>query len=292
MVRFVVQNQQPRAKLEIRKLVFKDLRESLFRLVFDRLAVRRFPNDVAVERAFFVALQRARLEGVVIRDDDAGVDAVEPRLHAARHKVALRVIVGALEFAGMRFIHEQHAQAVFDGDAGRDNEKIIREARVMAIFLPVEIMVQQQRGHHDGLARAGRHFEGDARQMLLRLVADAPLRLRDSAQNVLPDVRFCGDFVQPNRRFNRLALREKEGQMPLRIAKPKIQKLQRYPRDVSIWLAAPRADLAAHQIHQLGIVILPEIVDLKRRRLRPLLNRNRGDRRREDSAPARRPVII
>ncbi len=96
----------------------------------------------------------AQLEGVVVGDDDLGlVEVVE---HVARDELAAGVV--AVGVVGL-----QDAQAVLDGEAGRDD----RGSRAVNCLLPgaahgVDRLPGDQHRHHGGLAGAGGELQRQA----------------------------------------------------------------------------------------------------------------------------------
>src|SRR5439155_26632800 len=75
----------------------------------------------------------------------------------------------------VRVGREQDAEAVADGDAGRDDEEGVGEPLVVRVAALVEHLPGDEHGHHDRLAAAGRHLARDAEQVgprLLRLLPE------------------------------------------------------------------------------------------------------------------------
>ena len=95
----------------------------------------------------------AQQEGVEVGDHDLG--AVEPFHQLGRHHVELAVVVVGV-------VGQQHAQAVADGDARRDDEERVAEAGVLRVVDLVERVPGDEHRHDHRLAAAGGHLEGHA----------------------------------------------------------------------------------------------------------------------------------
>ena len=90
-----------------------------------------------------------------VGDDELGL--VQFLRQVRRNQVHLGVVVVGI-------IGQQHAQAVADGDARRDNQKRIGETRILGVGQLVQRLPGDQHGHDEGLAGAGGHLEGNAEQ--------------------------------------------------------------------------------------------------------------------------------
>ena len=99
-------------------------------------------------------------------------------------------------------------------------------------------MVGDERAHDDRLASAGGHLEGDAREIVDGVAIDG-LRTGDFAESVLAGIGFFGDLVEPNGRFDGLALREKEMIFASRVEKPEVQQFLGDAGGVGIGGVAP-----------------------------------------------------
>ena len=95
----------------------------------------------------------AEQERVEVGDDDLG--ARQLLAVKFRHDVELAVVV-------LWIVGQQDAQAIADGDAGRDDQEGIGKAVVLRLRELVEGVPCDQHRHHDGLAAAGGHLERDA----------------------------------------------------------------------------------------------------------------------------------
>ena len=155
-------------------------------------------------------------------------------------------------------------------------------------------MVQHQHAHDDGFARAGRHFESDARQLLLGDAADGVLRLAQPTGDVLADVAAAGDFVEPHGGFDRLALGEKElaHRVTIRVSEPEAEQFERHPRRARIARFAPLPHLRPDEIDQKIAILAGQIVDLEDGALNTLTRRNRLNVGREDASAAADVVVI
>ena len=112
-------------------------------------------------------------------------------------------VVGAIVIACV--IGQQHAQPVADRDAGCDDEKGVGEARVLRVGQLVERLPGDQHGHHEGLARAGCHLEGDTVQEWVGVLVGCSQAVFDPGVAVL-----AGDLGQVDGGLQRLDLAEEE----------------------------------------------------------------------------------
>ena len=116
------------------------------------------------------------------------------------HEVALAVVV-------VRVVGQQHAQAVADGDAGRDDEEARRRtgaswglASLLSVCQAMSIAMTTV------LPRAGRHLEGDAEEAgVVRRRSPRGAALLDPGVAVL-----AGDLGEVDGRLERLDLAEEE----------------------------------------------------------------------------------
>src|SRR6185437_13739065 len=187
-----------------------------------------------------------------------------------------------------------HAESVANRDARRNQEKVVGEADIVPILSTIEIMVSDERTHDDGLARTRRHLECNAWKIVFRRSGNFPCFFKLS-KNVLADVRFLGDFVEPNRGLNRFALGEEEGLCGIasRIEEPKIKQLTCDARRLRIFSLPPYAHLAAEQIDDMIAMLgRGHFVKPHQLALRALTNGNRLDFRPEDAASLDRTRII
>ena len=121
----------------------------------------------------------AQLEGVVVGDDDLRLFQIGE--HVARDQLAASVVA-------VRIVRLQHAQAVLDGDAGRDHQEAARESAALRPADRVDGLPGDQHRHDGGLSGAGRQLERQpgevrvgvvvgVRQMVEEILAD-PARAR------------------------------------------------------------------------------------------------------------------
>jgi hypothetical protein len=94
--------------------------------------------------------------------------------------------------AGWRvaLVRHQDIEAVADGDAGGEDQEVIDVAGVVAVFAPVEVVVEDQAGHDHGLAAAGGHLEGHPGQMAGGVVAGVACRCRNWVWRCVPVFDF------------------------------------------------------------------------------------------------------
>ena len=142
-------------------------------------------------------LQRlARLEGVVVGDDDLG--AVDVRQHVRRDQFPAFVIA-------VRVVGLQDAQAVSDGDAGRHHEEASAEQAAAGCADGIDRLPGDQHRHHGRFAAARGHFQGDAEQFGVGLLVGA---FQVLAELVVPAV-LASDLGQPDGGLDRFHLAEK-----------------------------------------------------------------------------------
>ena len=98
----------------------------------------------------------AQLEGVVVGDDDLG--AVHVVEHVAGHEFAAGVVAVGI-------VRLQHAQAVLDREAGRDDQKAAREVLAAGPAHGVDRLPGDQHGHDGRLARAGGELQRETHQL-------------------------------------------------------------------------------------------------------------------------------
>ena len=135
-------------------------------------------------------------EGVVVDDLDLRLQEGVPQV--ARDEVPLAVV--ALLPFGM-----EDAEAVADGDAGRDDQEALGEASVGRRHDFVDRLPGDEHGHHDGLAGAGRHLQPDPGQAV---VVEPVLRLEAAA--VVGGAVAAGDLSQEDGRLGGLPLAEQD----------------------------------------------------------------------------------
>ena len=92
----------------------------------------------------------ALLESLEVGDDHLGLAQLGQQF--GRDQVVQAVIVVGV-------VGEQHPQPVTDGDAGRDDQEGIREARILRVGQFVQGLPGDQHPHHQRLAGTGGHFE-------------------------------------------------------------------------------------------------------------------------------------
>ena len=138
----------------------------------------------------------AQLEGVVVGDDDLGpVHVVE---HVAGNQFAVCVVaVGVVRL--------ENAQAVLDGQPGRDDQKAARELLAAGPAHGVDGLPGDQHGHDGGLAGAGGELQGQAQQFGVGVVVgvgqvleEALARLRTAARP--RSARWRSPPLRPGRR--------------------------------------------------------------------------------------------
>ena len=192
----------------------------------------------------------AALEGVVVRDDDAGL--LEVAEHVGGHQLAARVVaVGVVRL--------QHAQPPSDGHAGGDDEEAAREPRAAGMPDGVHGLPRDQQGHHRRLAGPGGQLQGDAVQHR-RLVGGGPaVGVLQVAEVILR--RLAGprrDLGQPDQRLDRLDLAEERPDVAEGVAAPVPQQARRLGRHApgALGQAPPAVDGLTHAVDEPGQVVL------------------------------------
>ena len=107
----------------------------------------------------------------------------------AGHEPADVVVVLGRVRARRRGIDAEDAEAVADRDAGGDEEEVVGEPGVVPVLLPVEVVVEDEGAHDDGLPRPRRHLERDAGEVERLVVALTRLGGPELGEHVLPGVR-------------------------------------------------------------------------------------------------------
>ena len=64
-------------------------------------------------------------------------------------------------------VDEEDAKAVANGDARSDQQEMVSETGISRIFFLVEVVVEDEHGHHDSLSRASCHLECSSRQNII-----------------------------------------------------------------------------------------------------------------------------
>ena len=137
----------------------------------------------------------AELEGVVVGDDDLGpVDVVE---HVARHQLAAGVVA-------VRVVRLQDAQAVLDGEAGRDDEEAAGE--VLAAGRRTALMVCQAMSIAMTVVLPAPVASFSARRISSGLAS--LFAFARCSRTRLPACRVRRDLGQPDGRLDRFDLAE------------------------------------------------------------------------------------
>ena len=172
---------------------------------------------------------------MVVGDDDVGV--VHQLTDVRREQLTLVVVVAVLA-------RLKYAQPVADGDAGRDDEKSLREARVAWGDMLVHSLPGDEHGHDDSLAGSGGHLESDPRKPEVEIVVEG----FDAFAPVGVGVATC-DLVQEDRNLGSLALTEEHTLLPVRV-RPMQQQLAGHRRDPLVALPPPLVDLTTKFVDQ------------------------------------------
>ena len=258
MMGLIVEYEQARARFEAGEDAFKDLG-----VVFGAILILGAVGlDFPVKRRALVALQGSWLEPLEIGNREVCVETSEAMSLRVRDEGAFRVVVADCGNIVVGF-DPQHAEAIANRDAGCDEEKIVGEARIAAIFLAVAEMVNDERAHHDGLAGAGGHLEGDAWEIVGRVAVDS-LSACEFTERVLSRIRFFGDFVEPDGGFDRLALGKEKMIFASRIEKPIVKQFLGDAGGVGIGVITPELHFAPEKIDEVSAVVASGLFNCRR----------------------------
>ena len=194
--------------------------------------------------------QTLSLECVKVRDDDAR--GFDERKHVLGDKVPVLVV-------GLVVVWQQDAQAVLDRDAGRRDEKSVCELGADSVTCGVHRLPGDDHRHHGRLARTGRELEGDAVEVLVRIV----VRKGDLLKELLADCGRRRDLRQPDQRLDGLHLTEEWADVrKILLVAPVAEKARRLGRHVPPLLreSAPRIDFLADGVYQVVRPVIDAIL--------------------------------
>ena len=164
----------------------------------------------------------AKLEGVVVGDDDLG--AVHVVQHVARDQFAAGVVA-------VRIVRLQDAQAVLDREARRNNEEAAREALALRVAHRVDGLPGDEHRHDGGLAGAGRQLQREAHQLRIGVVVGVGQMFEKALARLS---RLGRDLSQPDRRFDRLDLTEERTNAAELVVPPVLKQPRRLGRDLPV----------------------------------------------------------
>ena len=176
----------------------------------------------------------ALLEGVEVGDDDFGF--LEVGEHVGGDEFAALVV--AVGVVGL-----EDAEAVFDGDAGGDDEEAAGEAVAAGASDGVDRLPGDEHGHDGGFAGAGGELEGEAEQFGVGLGVGFL-----DALDVARAAAAGRDFGEPDHRFDGFDLAEEWAHAAEVVAPPVAQEAGGFRRDAPVALVgecAPALDFAA-----------------------------------------------
>ncbi len=214
-------------------------------------------------------------EGVEVRDQDVGrLEAIELVEADDVHRL---VVVGGV-------VGEEHAKPITDRDAGRDDQEAIAEAAVLLVGGLVERLPGDEHRHEDGLAGAGCHLEGEARQAA---VVGGILLADDIERLGVADL--LGRLGQVDRGLGGLDLAEEEAPLAILVL-PVGQQLAGGRGHVRVAEGAPAADRLADLVDDLVGLLAGQATERVHRHLgRDLLRARDGD---EELARAAARVLL
>ena len=198
-------------------------------------------------------------EGVVVGDDHLGL--VQDGQIILRHQLA-RLIVS------LRVGRLEHAQTVADGQAGRTDQKAVRELGRGAVIVCVDGLPGDDHRHHRRLTRTRRQLERQAVKFRVRI----RVRLTQTRQKGLALPCAGRHLHQPNQRLDGLNLAKERPDVGKAKGAPMFQKPRRLRRyaPLTLRLPAPSIHLGADGIDQFILLIrdavlllLEEIIAIK-----------------------------
>ena len=172
---------------------------------------------------------------MIVRDDDA---QLSQRFTQIRGDEIQRLEI----IAGM--FGEQNLQAIPNGDARRDDEKIGRKSFVVGTGEFVQTEPGDEHGHDDGFSAARGHFEGEAKQQ--RIVGVLGFVEELVAEFVSENRR---DFDEINGRFERFELAKEEFLFTF-FTPPMFEQVFRAAFDVQVSALAPDGDFFPQPIDE------------------------------------------
>ena len=176
---------------------------------FEIFAVAAFEESAG---AFGYVQPFARFEGVVIRDDDPGF--TDLRKHVPRDEFAGFVItVGVVRL--------QDAEAVFNGEAGGDDEEAARKLRTAGAACGIDGLPGHEHGHHGGFAGSCGELEGKPEKFGVCVVIGV-FKVLD--KGVAGLACFRRDFGKPDGGFDCLDLAEERADGAERVRAPVLQE--------------------------------------------------------------------
>ena len=197
-------------------------------------------------RAFRYVDALAKFESVIVGDDDFRASYLVH--HVAWHEVALGVIAFGI-------VRLQDAQAVFDGEAGGDDEEAVREPLAVLVSRGVDRLPSDQHGHDGRLSGPSGQFQGEPKQFGIGVVV-GPYQMVEKSPARL---RFGSDLGHPDRGFDGLYLTEKGPYAAELVMPPVLEQAGRFRRDlplVGVGPGPPPRHLASNLIDERGRVVL------------------------------------
>ena len=189
----------------------------------------------------------AKLEGVVVRDDDLG--PVEVGQHVVRDQLAALIIA-------VRVIRLQDSQAISNSDSWCDDQESPRELSTVRTSNRVDRLPRDQHGHHGRLAGSCRELQRDPHQFGIRLL----VRRKDMVQELLADLScFRCYFRKPDGRLGSFDLTEEWAKAAELVMSPMLQQPGRLRRHVPvIWIreCSPLFDMLSNLIDDRRRVVL------------------------------------
>ena len=130
----------------------------------DHLSGRLGEGTVAVRpenrtRGLVDGLLFAKLEGVVVREHELRLLKLVQLMRGDNIQTAVVVV---------RIVRQQHAQPVANRDPRRDDQKRVRIPGILRVGQFVQRLPRDEHRHHDRLAAARGHLQGDAVQQRVR----------------------------------------------------------------------------------------------------------------------------
>ena len=116
-----------------------------------------------------------------------------------------------LRVVAVRIVRLQDAQAVLDGDAGRDDQEAAGEVLAAGLADGVDRLPGDEHRHDGGLAGAGRQLQREAHQLRVRLVVGG----RQVLEQVACRAAECGATSVSQIAVSTASTWQKNGRTPL-----------------------------------------------------------------------------
>ena len=156
----------------------------------------------------------------------------------------------------VRIVWLQHAQAVLDGDSGRDHQEAARESGALGPANCVDRLPGDQHRHDGGLSGAGRQLESQPRQVRIGVV----IGVREMVEEFpAGPARARRNLGEPNGGLDRFNLAEEGLNATESVVPPVLEQPGSLRGDLPLALVrqvSPPLDLSAHPVDDCRQVVL------------------------------------